>query len=56
VQDNGCGFDLNNSGAVGRGIRTMQSRALRLGAQLSITSDAGGTGIVVRLPVVRSAG
>jgi signal transduction histidine kinase len=50
VQDNGCGF---NAGSVagGRGIRSMQTRAARLGANLSIDSEQGaGTVVIVTLP------
>jgi signal transduction histidine kinase len=56
VHDNGRGFDLDNAAAIGRGIRTMRSRAQRLAAQLSIISEpALGTKISVRLPIVRDS-
>lgn len=56
VDDNGRGFDLDNAAAIGRGIRTMRSRAQRLAAQLSIVSEpAVGTTISVRLPIVKDS-
>ena len=55
VHDNGCGFDPANAKMTGRGIRTMQTRAQRLNAQLSIESTPDtGTKISVRLPIVRA--
>lgn len=52
VCDNGRGFDPIDLAAAGRGLRTMQSRALRLQAELSILSNPGsGTTIGLRLPV-----
>lgn len=57
VHDNGRGFHPENSAAVGRGLRTMQSRAQRLQAELSIRSAPGaGTVVGLRLPVRRAAG
>jgi signal transduction histidine kinase len=53
VQDNGRGF---NAGSVagGRGIRSMQARAARLGANLSIESEQGaGTVVIVTLPPLK---
>jgi len=53
VQDDGCGFDLANEKFAGRGIRTMQTRAQRLNARLSIESAKDiGSKISVRLPIV----
>jgi signal transduction histidine kinase len=54
VHDNGRGFHPEDSAAVGRGLRTMHSRAQRLQAELSIRSAPGeGTVVGVRLPVSR---
>jgi signal transduction histidine kinase len=51
VTDNGAGFDAR-SAPPGRGLATMRSRAERLGAQLTVTSDPGrGTALTVRLPL-----
>lgn len=52
VQDNGAGFDLN---VVGRGLGTvtMQTRAQRMGAQLSVVS-VPGMGTTVRATLPRS--
>jgi signal transduction histidine kinase len=54
IRDNGKGFDSQAQATVGRGMRIMQSRAGRLGAQLMIHSVQGvGTMISLRLPIVR---
>lgn len=55
VRDNGKGFDPQAQAATGRGMRIMQARATRLGAQLMIHSVQGiGTMISLRLPIARS--
>lgn len=57
VSDNGRGFDPVDSQAAGRGLRTMQSRAQRLQAELAILSNPGdGTVVRLRLPARRAAG
>lgn len=54
IRDNGKGFDSQTQVTVGRGMRFMQMRAGRLGAQLMIHSVQGvGTMISLRLPIVR---
>jgi len=54
VQDNGCGFAGEHAVPAGRGIRTMRTRARRLGARLSIENLAsGGTSVRVSVPIVR---
>jgi signal transduction histidine kinase len=56
VRDNGKGFDLHKQAAVGRGMRGMQARASRLGAQLLIHSvPSEGTTICLRLPITRNS-
>jgi signal transduction histidine kinase len=51
VMDNGAGFAAP-SAAPGRGLATMQSRAQRLGATLTVASQPGrGTTVTVRLPL-----
>lgn len=55
VCDNGCGFDPVDSNTAGRGLRTMQSRAQRLQAELAILSNPGqGTVVRLRLPALRA--
>jgi signal transduction histidine kinase len=57
IEDDGKGFDLapdSEAGAAGqhaaRGLRNMRSRATRCGAELELTSDAGGTRVRLTLP------
>ena len=56
VQDDGTGFDVhamqNNGMSVG--MRSMQARAQRMGAQWHITSSASGTVMEVFVPVLPS--
>lgn len=57
IEDDGKGFVLESgdeAGAAGqiaaRGLRNMRSRAARCGAELELTSDAGGTRVRLTLP------
>ena len=56
IEDDGKGFELapNGEAAAGqhaaRGLRNMRSRAARCGAELELTSDAGGTRVRLTLP------
>jgi signal transduction histidine kinase len=57
IEDDGKGFMLEpgeEAGAAGqnaaRGLRNMRSRAARCGAELELTSDAGGTRVRLTLP------
>jgi signal transduction histidine kinase len=57
VKDDGRGFDLAANGAAtasgqnaARGLRNMQSRAARCGAELELSSGAGGTRVRLTLP------
>jgi signal transduction histidine kinase len=58
IVDDGVGFDAAErlgSATVGRGLRSMQQRAQRLGGQVDITSKPGaGTCMSLRLPVEQS--
>ncbi|MCI1190853.1 hypothetical protein MOJ79_03245 [Calidifontimicrobium sp. SYSU G02091] len=49
VRDDGSGFTPMLAGQ-GRGLGHMQQRAVRLGAALTVTSDAGGTAVRLALP------
>jgi signal transduction histidine kinase len=54
LRDNGVGFDSNQVRTVGRGMRTMNTRAARLGGQLmTLSVPTVGTMITLRLPIVR---
>jgi len=54
VQDDGCGFDPNQSDNGGFGLVGMQQRCQRLGGQLTFNSQPGqGTAIVVEVPLVQ---
>ncbi|NLD68087.1 MAG: hypothetical protein GX644_04650 [Limnobacter sp.] len=57
VIDDGCGFDQRTT-AVGRGLSTMDRRARRIGAQLTVHSSDRGTrvDVLVELPSRRTAG
>ena len=58
VQDDGVGFDVaTRANAVGHfGVRGMQERSRRIGAELLVDSVPGrGTRVVVRLPLRKSA-
>jgi len=56
VADDGKGFVLaaDGGGAIGskaaRGLRNMQDRAARCGAELGLSSGAGGTEVKLQLP------
>jgi len=56
IEDDGKGFEPgpNGEAAAGqhaaRGLRNMRSRAARCGAELELTSDAGGTRVRLTLP------
>jgi signal transduction histidine kinase len=56
VEDDGKGFVLDpggeasSAGQHARGLRNMRSRAARCGAELELTSDAGGTRVRLTLP------
>jgi signal transduction histidine kinase len=57
IEDDGKGFVQaagDEAGAAGqhaaRGLRNMRSRAARCGAELELTSDAGGTRVRLTLP------
>jgi len=56
VEDDGKGFSLapdgtaTGRGTTGRGLRNMQSRAARCGAELELKSGAGGTRVRLTLP------
>jgi PAS domain S-box-containing protein len=52
VEDDGVGFDPEERGTEGWGLRSMRYRADLLGADLSVTSRSGeGTQVACRLPV-----
>lgn len=54
VEDDGEGFDLDNAPG-GRGLKSQQRRAQRLGGHIRIdTSPGHGTRLSLRLPVVRT--
>jgi signal transduction histidine kinase len=51
VGDNGRGFDASDGAALGhQGLANMRSRAATIGATMTVTSDATGTLVEVRLP------
>jgi signal transduction histidine kinase len=60
IEDDGKGFELDPGDQVGdaaaagrhaaRGLRNMRSRAARCGAELELSSDAGGTRVRLTLP------
>lgn len=57
VADNGRGLPAGASKRSGLGLRTMQYRAALIGATLDVRSrTAGGTEVVVTLPVARAEG
>lgn len=54
LADNGCGFDPEQHGRDGRGLRNMKSRAATLGAVLQVDSQPGqGTRVWLDLPLSR---
>ena len=50
VVDDGIGADLSNDRS-GRGIANMHARAKQLGGELDVRSGAGGTRVMLRLPM-----
>ena len=53
IEDNGCGFDYSNI-VMGRGLRSQNWRAEKMGAELLLDSTFGsGTSLRLRLPLVR---
>jgi len=50
VMDDGIGADLSNDRS-GRGIANMHARAKQLGGELDVRSGAGGTRVMLRLPM-----
>jgi two-component system nitrate/nitrite sensor histidine kinase NarX len=58
IQDNGCGFDLNDIPPVERhGLRIMRERAELLDADFQLVSQENkGTQIVIRLPLKEHVG
>ena len=55
VEDDGDGFDLENA-QKGRGLKSQQKRAQRLGGHIRVESSPGnGTRLSLRLPVTRVA-
>lgn len=54
VRDDGKGFDAGR-GSVGHGLRSMRSRARRLGADLSIRPLSPGTCVVLQVDTSTSA-
>ncbi len=51
IRDDGCGFDQQQVGNGGRGLRNMQERAEKIGARLTVDSRPGrGTIVRVVLP------
>ena len=55
VVDDGVGADLSH-GQTGRGIDNMQARARQIGGSLDMRSGAGGTQVVLQLPLSISVG
>ena len=51
VSDDGSGFDVASSGAIGHGLSNLRARAEALGGELDIESESGkGTWVRVRIP------
>jgi len=51
VSDDGSGFDVASSGAIGHGLSNLRARAEALGGELDIESEPGkGTWVRVRIP------
>lgn len=53
IADNGQGFDVTNP-AIGRGLGNQRRRAQAIGAEIQWESNAHGTRLVLRLPIVRT--
>jgi two-component system NarL family sensor kinase len=51
VEDNGRGFTLESPGRIGIGLLSMRETAGVLGGDCHIRSGAGGTSVVVRIPL-----
>lgn len=56
VQDNGKGFDPAERTGTGHGTNNMQARAMRLGAELRVSSQPDtGTRVLVNIPFLQTA-
>lgn len=55
IRDNGRGLDVDPSDR-GFGLYDMRRRATRMGGTLGVSSDEGGTEVILRLPVARLVG
>jgi len=54
LADDGRGFDIGGQ-TDGNGLDNMRERARKLGGQINIVSNAGGTSITLRVPLARNA-
>lgn len=50
IRDDGHGFDPETARDRGLGLRSMATRASRLGGTLDLNSSLGGTGLIFRIP------
>jgi signal transduction histidine kinase len=51
IEDDGVGFDAGEAAPGGAGMRSMRSRAARLGAAFGVESAPGGTRVTLSMPV-----